>query len=511
MSSQFTKTWPDELPEVTPHSEVTEQSADKQGAEKRSGPFPANDSERAGRFAELIRGNLRYVAVWKTWFAWDETRWVRDEGEHTVTRYAQQMPRILFNEADAIDDASNRKSAVYSALRSGDKGKLEAMIQLARHQQDIATEKDVFDRDPLLLGVQNGVVDLRTGTFRKARQEDFITKQAGVEYKADAQCPEWLKFLDRVLKSDSELIGFVQRAVGYSLTGLTSEQALFFLYGTGRNGKSTFTETLRQLMGDYGRRAPTSLFIANRNGNQPEKEIADLVSARFVVGSELDEGCRFDEARIKDLTGQDSLVGRFLYSHQFEFKPTHKLWIFGNHKPEIRGSDFGIWRRLRLLHLEVQIADADVDHHLPQKLLAELPGILNWAIEGCLAWQKHKLGKAESVTKATEEYKTEEDVLGQFITDRCVQEEGERVERGELYSAYKVWALVRGIKNPLDPKKFAKGLQAKSIKGMMSCGFRFWLGLRLREENDAQSNAPMVRETQSGIDISSSRAGQSRN
>jgi len=352
---------------------------------------PENDSDRAVRFAERFGADLRYVFCWKSWLQWDGSRWVRDT-DGAVMRKAQEMSQLFLEEAAQIENFNERKRAANLALKAGDAPKLRAMIELAGAQPGIAASPEMFDSDPYLLGVKNGVVNLRTGEFRQARKEDYLTKQAGTEYVAGGECPQWETFLRDIFNSDDSLISFVQTAIGYSLTGVTDEQVLFFLHGTGRNGKSTTTETLQALIGDYAQHAPAALFVSSRHGGEPEKEIARLKGARFVVGSEIEEGSKLAESLVKDLTGEDTLTGRFLYGSPFDFKATHKLWFFGNHKPDVSGTDLGIWRRMRLVPFGVQIEESKIDRQLPIKLLVELPGILNWSIEGCLHWQKEGVG-----------------------------------------------------------------------------------------------------------------------
>ena len=247
------------------------------------------------------------------------------------------------------------------------------------------------------------------------------------------------------------------------------------------------TETLYALLGAYAQHAPAALFVADKHGRQPETEIARLKGARFVVGSEIEEGAKFAESRIKDLTGQDTLTGRFLYGSSFDFKPTHKLWIFGNHKPDVSGNDFGIWRRMRLVPFEVQIPAEEVDRNLPNKLLSELPGILNWMIAGCLRWQTEgKLIAPLSIQTATDEYRDQEDELGEFIDEKCIVGEHLRVSRGDLYLTYLDWVRSRGIKLPLKQKSLAKRLRCRDgIKDGKS-GERYWRGVGLKDQrNDA--------------------------
>ena len=439
--------------------------------------YPRNDSERAVRFAQTFGADLRYVENWKTWLRWDGTRWRRDE-DGEIMRLAQKMPQIFLKEAAEIEDADRRKLAVYTALRSGDAAKLHAMIQLAGTQPGVAATTKKFDADPYLLSVRNGVIDLRSGCFRKAEKEDYLTKQAGVEYSRDARCPLWFEHLRKVFAGNEELVSYFQRAVGYSLTGDTREQKLFFLHGTGRNGKSTTTETLHALFGDYAQRAPASLFMIDKSGREPETEIARLMGARLVVGSETEERAKLAESRVKYLTGQDTLTGRYLYSSAFDFKPTHKLWIFGNHKPDIQGTDLGIWRRMQLVPFNVQIEESEIDPGLPEKLIEELPGILNWAIDGCSIWQKQGLSTPHAVTSATAEYRDEEDELGQFIEDKCVVQSEAETEKKTLFSAYRDWACEQGIKLPLTLRMFGKRLRSRDgISERDRNSGHYWVGI----------------------------------
>lgn len=442
--------------------------------------YPMNDTERALRFASRFAAGVRYVPAWKKWLHWDGVRWVEDK-DGAVFRKAQEMPRLFLEEAAQIANDDCRVKAATAAIRAGDRNKIEAMIRLAEYQPGIVASPTLFDSDPFLLGVSNGVVDLRTGTFREARREDYIIKQMGTAYDPNATCPTWEKFLSRVLSENAELISFIQRAVGYSLTACITEQVLFFLYGTGQNGKSTFAEALKHLFGAYMIKATSALYTLHRHGKEPETEIARLVGRRLVTGSETEEGASLAESRVKDITGGDTLTGRELYCPAFNFRPTHKLWMYGNHLPDVRGNDYGIWRRIRLIPFQVQIPDAEKDPQLLNKLLLELPGILKWAVAGCLEWQKNGLGTPSVVIEATDEYREEEDEIGEFIAEVCTP--GGRVDRKQLHAAYQIWARDAGIRMPLRQKAFAKRLRARKIKdGGKSGPIRYWNGISLSKD-----------------------------
>ena len=452
-----------------------------------AGDYPLNDTERAWRFAERFGDQLRYVAKWKTWLVWDGIRWAHDE-DGEVFRKAQEMPQVFLREASNIDDLDKRKKAANAAIVSGNQQKLQAMIGLAQCQKPIAATPSTFDADPMLFGVSNGVVDLRTGEFRGARKADYMTKQASVAYDAGAQCPTWQKFLSTVLGDDEELVAFVQRAVGYSLTGKVSEQCLLFLYGSGQNGKSTFVECLHNLFGDYALKTATSLYTLDRNGREPEPAIARLVGRRFVTGSETEEGADLAESRVKDLTGGDTLTGRLLHCAAFNFQPTHKLWIYGNHRPNVRGNDHGIWRRMKLIPFRVQIPDEQKDPDLPKKIAAEMPGILNWAIQGCLEWQRGGLRSARVVDEATADYREEEDEMGEFLAEMCVATG--RIERSDLYTCYKLWAESRGTKFIPKQTTFSKRIsERQGISQTKAGGKRYWVGVSLLTDD---ADAPLA-------------------
>jgi len=283
------------------------------------------------------------------------------------------------------------------------------MLEIAQSLKRFAVKADAFDQNPMLLNVLNGTFELKTGELRPHDQRDRITKICPVEYREDALCPTWLAFLDRIFNGNADLIGFVQRAIGYSLTGSTQEQCFLLLWGEGSNGKSTMLELLRDVLGDYADNASTDALMVS-SGRGTENDIAKLKGARLVTASESGEGRRLDEERVKRLTGGDTISARFLYREWFEYRPQFKLWLAVNNRPEVRGTDHAIWRRVRLIPFEVVIPDDDQDKELPAKLRAEAPGILRWAVEGCLAWQKEKLNPPKAITSATTEYRSEQNL-----------------------------------------------------------------------------------------------------
>ncbi len=290
------------------------------------------------------------------------------------------------------------------------------------------------------MNVSNGTLDLRTGELRPHRREDWLTKITPIVYDPEASCPQWHAFLRCILAGRQDVIDFLQRAIGYSLTGDTSEQCLFLLHGTGANGKSTFLEIARALLGDYAEQAEFSTFL-HKDRDTVRNDLAKLRGARFVSAVEVEEGRRLSEVVVKQLTGGDTITARFLFKEFFDFKPGFKLWLAANHKPVIRGTDYAIWRRIHLVPFTVTIPREEQDKKLPAKLKKELPGILAWAVKGCLAWQQDgQLVAPGAVEAATTAYRAEMDLIGGFLDECCVQQENAHAEASDLYNAYRVWS-----------------------------------------------------------------------
>lgn len=394
------------------------------------------------------------------------------------------LSREMQRQAVELTSQRDREADTRWSLRLGNAPVIKNALTLASKLEGIATHHSDLDRDPLLLGVTNGTVDLRTGKFREARRKDLITKCAGTAYNASATCPTWEEFLVTVTGGDKELIRFLQQAIGYSLTGMTTEQCMIFLYGLGCNGKTTYVETIAALLGSYAQGAPESLFAKDpRGGIEATNDMAKLCGSRFAYGVELEEGTAMAESKVKRLTGGDSITARQLYKDYFTFNPTHTLWISGNHKPRIKGTDLGIWRRIRLVPFGVQISEEQKDGTLPEQLRGELAGILNWAIAGCLVWQEHGLIAPSVVRNATAEYRGEEDLLGQFLKERTQECPGVQVPKKALYEQYCRWCQEEGIKTPLTKHKLGAKLKERGFEDARSSKARSWAGLDLLAES----------------------------
>lgn len=443
------------------------------------------DVGNARRLVTRYGDRVRFVGGARGfWIVWDGTRWTRDATSQ-VEYFAKKTVRSIFLEAKDAPTADESTKLAAWAMRSESGPRIREMIRLAQSEPEIQIPYTALDPDPWRLNVANGTIDLRTGVLRDHDPEHLITKLTPIEYLPDAEAPRWHAFLARVMAGRSDLLAFLQLAVGYVLTGSTREQVLFLLYGKGANGKSTFLEVIRALLGEYARQASFATFLARRSEG-PRNDIADLAGARLVTSVEASEGQRFDEAVVKQLTGSDTISARFLYQEAFEFVPTFKIFLAANHKPRTRATDFAFWRRMRLVPFDVVIPEAERDKGLAQDLLGELPGILSWAVDGCLAWQRDGLPMPAAVAAATEEYRTEQDTIRGFLEECCVRDAQSAVAMKELYEAYKRWAEQAG-ENRLSQTKLGLLLEEREISGRQTGKTRtiYRYGIRLRGADEA--------------------------
>ena len=382
-------------------------------------------------FTRRYHRDWRYVAGWGKWLVWDGQRW-RTEDTLAATDLIRSICRQTALRADNPRVATKLASA----------GTVSGVERLARADRRHAATTDEWDADPWLLNTQGGVLDLKTGRMRPHERTDRMTKITTATPGGD--CQTWRQFIDEVTGGDKELEFYLQRMVGYALTGSTQEHALFFLYGTGANGKSVFVNTLATILGDYATNAPMDTFMETRTDRHPT-DMAGLRGARFVAAIETEQGKRWAESKLKNLTGGDKISARFMRQDFFEFFPQFKLFVAGNHKPAIRNIDEAMKRRLHLIPFTITVPPERRDKNLQQKLLAERDGILAWAVQGCLDWQRHgRLKPPQRVVDATEEYFEAEDALGRWLDERCVRETCAKSLTAELFNDWKQWAEAAG-------------------------------------------------------------------
>lgn len=407
--------------------------------------IPLTELGNAERLVRDHGTDIRYCPHLKKWLVWDGIRWKPDQ-VGLVNRRANDTIRQIREEARLIDDADKRKELLKWQKMSESGKAVREILGIAKSLEGIPVVPEELDTNPWIINVNNGGVDLKTGELLPHRREDLITKLAPVTFDSTATCPTWIAFLRVIMNGNQNMINFLQCAMGYALTGETREQCLFILHGNGSNGKSTLIGVLNALCGeDYSTNIPFETLMV-RKSEGVRNDIASLRGARLVTAIEAEKGQRLAESLVKSMTGGDKLTARFLYGEFFSFIPEFKLFLATNYKPEIRGTDNAIWRRVHLIPFEVTIPEEKKDIDLPNKLLSELPGILNWTIEGCLQWQKEGLGVPSEVKDATANYRAEMDVTEDFLADCFVREEGSRVDCVDAYAEYLTWCNSNGEK-----------------------------------------------------------------
>lgn len=433
------------------------------------------------RLAWFAKDDLRYVHPWEKWLCWDGRRW-RPDNENRVFTRAASMVRTLAAQAETIEDPTEREALRRHAMMSESVARLSSMLRIAGNL--LAAAPEALDSQPWRYNLLNGTLDLRTGQLHPHDRADLLTQLVPVAYEPDAPCPRWEAFLERIFDGNAGLISFVQRAVGYSLTGLATEQVLFLAIGTGSNGKTTFFEVFRRLLGEYATNAEFNTFL-KRSSDGVRNDLARLVGTRVVSAAEPERGRPLAESLVKQLTGGDPVTVRFLFKEFFEYLPTFKVWLLANHRPMITGSDAGIWRRIRLIPFAVSIRDDERDTMLPLKLAAELPGILAWAVRGCLLWQQDGLGLPPEVVEANADYREVMDPLPAFLDGHCEVGPFHTVLARDLYEVYLRWSEESG-EQALSQKGLANRLQDRGFRPTRGArGVRAWRGLRLRRASAA--------------------------
>ena len=399
------------------------------------------DTDNGQRFATRF-GTTVINTPGRGWLVYDGRRWLPDE-LLKVKELAKTAARLIADEARFLKEDKVRTARRNFATQSLSTGALDRMLEFAKSL--LTVEDSRLDADAWLLNVENGTINLRTGRREKHDSRDLLTKIAPVRANRQAKCPLFKKFLRRVTDNNKELQTFIQKCVGYTLTGDMSEQVFFFVHGaSGNNGKSTFTNLIRNMLGDYGLHTPTDTFLVKQYDNNIPVDLRRLAGARMVTAIEANANRQFDEAKIKGITGGEPITARFMRQNFFQFTPEFKLWFVANDRPRVRGTDDAFWRRVRLIPLNVAIPSNEVDPDLPVKLKAEWPGILAWAVRGCLKWQKEGLSQPDAIRAATEAWHSEMDHIKQFAEEQLIVTPGMKVAASTLFDHYKNWCLQHG-------------------------------------------------------------------
>jgi len=444
----------------------------------KNGSIQFTDATNAARLVREHGRDIRYNSAWKKWIVWNGRYWQTDESGALVHEKGLDMVRNIYDELLKTDDYRERIEIEKYGMLSESVRRREAFVKAAQWNSALNIKSDDLDPDPWLLNVQNGTINVLTGEFREHRQEEMITKIGNVEYDPKADCPLWKSFIREIMNYKSDLVNFLQTAAGWSLTGNIEEQTMFILYGSGANGKTTFLNTISYLLGDYAIATPTESFM-KKNADQNTNDIARLRGTRFVTTTEAEQGRRLSEPLIKKITGNDQMTARFLYGEYFNFTPTFKIFMATNHKPVIKGTDHGIWRRIKLIPFTTTIPEEKQDKSLEVKLKQEASGILNWLLEGTARWRREGLKAPAIILNATDEYRGEMDVIGNFLKERCVQGKERMIRIRELYKAYTDWCD-DNKEHAVSERFFTMRLKEMGYEQCRTAEARFWSGLGLR-------------------------------
>jgi len=420
--------------------------------------FTFTDTGNAERLVAAHGHKFRYVHDWKTWLYWDGQRWVKDV-TNEIGRSAKATIRDAYSQLSTVRDDSKRRELARFLAKSESRRAKDAMVALATKEPRVCALSNQFDASPMLLNVKNGTFDLETMQLKEHRPEQMLTKLCPVTYDPCAKCDRWRTFLAELFQDRPELIAFLQRSIGYSLTGLIAEQCFWLLIGLGKNGKSTFLGTIAFLLGDYAIETSfnTFAFRSDSRAINPRDGLASLMGSRFVRASESDEERRISEALLKTLTGGERIRSARMYEQDFDYLPTFKIWLSSNYEPSIRGTDEGIWRRIHRVNFDRVIEESKRDPQLAETLRLEAPGILNWALEGLKQYRANGLEVPDSVRTATKDYRTTQNRVLLFL--ESVKDSGCETEATILYEDFRDWCEEEGL-SPI-PSQTAFGKEAK--------------------------------------------------
>lgn len=440
------------------------------------------DLGNAKVFATLYAGRFLYDHIRKKWMVWAEGAHVWREDAMAAARRGMMATLQMRKQAGMMISDDRERAAHLQGVRRAENGRaIESALEKAASFKQIATVTSRFNQYPMLLNCLNGTYDLSAGIFRDSKPSDLISSQANVAYDPKATCPLWDGFIREIFQDDTELIAYVKRALGLCLSGDISEQAFFVAYGSGANGKSTMLNTVTRLLGDYGKTTPFDTFDADSR-NQYGNDLAALQGTRLVIAIESEQHRKLAEARIKSITGGDDISCRFLYGEFFSFRPQFKVWLAVNHRPQVRGSDHGIWRRIHLIPFNRKFEGDSRDLQLEKKLARELPGILNWLIEGFHEWKRHGLQPPAVVMEATKDYKRENDSVALWLEERCILHDEKEISATEAYTDFREYLKSSG----------------EVEKAIMS--LRSW-GQLMSEKGFQKYRGPSGRWTYRGLDV----------
>ncbi len=450
--------------------------------------FNLTDYGNAERLARLYSADIRYSPERKSWMVWTGKVWEWDLGGVRIAKLAKKTARNIYREAADEPDDDTRKGLVKHAGATERQVRLDAMIKSAESEPDIAIMIKELDANHWLLNVNNGTIDLRTGELKSHDRADLITEILPIDYDPAATGAEWGTFLCKIFNDNADLIAYIQRAMGYSITGDQSEQVFFFCYGSGFNGKSTLLNACRLVMGNYAQQVPPTAFMVDKTKRGgPDEAIASLRNKRLVCSTELEDGQRISVSLVKRMTGGEPLWCEHKFERGYNFQPTHKLWLSGNHEPVITDTTNSIWYRLKKIPFTTEIPEADRRKGYAEYLAAEYgPAILAWLVSGCVEWrQAGDLREPEAVKQAVAEYRDQQDILHDYLLERCIFQKSATMDQKALYVDYKNWADENDCFTITKPKFNTRITERGIIPGRRGGNTATWQGIRLLTENDS--------------------------
>jgi len=444
--------------------------------------YELNDTGNAQQLVDRYQGFIKYNFENKIWKIWNGKYWQNDITKQ-IKSYAEVIVNDMKTQAFQSEDDYDRKLKLKNVQRAFSSAGKEAFLKEAQHLTGVPVVNSNFDSHEFLLNVNNGIIDLKKGILVDHEKTFLLSKFIPIDYEENKTPKQWIKFLNEIFLGDQELILYLQKAIGYTLTGSIREQALFILYGDGNNGKSVFLDIISRLLGDYAINVQVETILERKNGNNYTSDLARLKGARFVTTGENNEGSKLNEGLVKQITGGEQITARFLYGTEFEFYPNFKIWIQTNHKPIIRGTDAGIWRRIHAIPLTYKVSESKRDKDLVKKLESELPSILSWAVEGCLLWQKEGLKLPPVIAAGIQEYKNEMDIISTFISEECDLITDWETNANVLYSEYEKWSK-NSNEYLMSKTKFGREI-AKRFNRLRKSYGNVYKGIRLKKDNRA--------------------------
>ena len=446
--------------------------------------FATTDLGNAERLVFSAKEDFRYIPAWGKYLTWNGRSWEEDTGGIATLRLAKAALQVIKRQAVEATSEEKKKRYFKWYVQSQARPRLEAMVALAKAEPGVVASHNDLDKNPWLLNVKNGTLNLDTGKMQPHAQIHMLTRLAPVKYDPKAKAPRWDRFLKTVLP-DAEVRLFVQKFIGYALTGQVTERMFVVFFGGGRNGKSVFLRVIQKMLGPYAVSAAPGLLMSKETEAHPT-EVADLFGTRLAIASEVKKGRTFDEEQVKRLTGNNQLKARRMREDFWEFEPTHKLMLAANHKPKVRDASDSFWDRIALVPFAVRIKDKDIDRDLLTKLNAELSGVLTWAVEGCALWRKQGLKIPEAIRVATQEYREGEDKVGRFIEERCTKGPLAVATNKELARAIKKWCEANNVyvfsERDLAERLVDLGCERKAKIGPQKD--RGWAGIALKTSSE---------------------------